>query len=156
MGSVEYTDPQQYLDGWPLPDLRRTRARELVLRALRDALQDDRHIDAETLYQSVLMSGASISLASVYRSLTEFEEMGLIQVHAFTGLRKVYELDVGQSHDHLVNVDTGEIRHLPARSMDACCTAVATEQRVEIVRRSVTLYVRDDLGRRRRKREVCG
>ncbi|QGZ66743.1 Fur family transcriptional regulator [Paraburkholderia acidisoli] len=132
----------RFMGRWPAPELKRTRSREVVLALLYAALREDTHLGAEAFYRRALQAGWSISLSSVYRALADFEQLGLIQVHAFAGLRKVYELDAGQSHDHLVNVDTGEISHLPAPAMDACCAAVAEENGLKVVRRAVTLYVR--------------
>ncbi|POR46305.1 Fur family ferric uptake transcriptional regulator [Paraburkholderia eburnea] len=144
MGNFQHNDRRQLLTGWPLPGLKPTRARGIVLGLLRGALHEDRHVDAETLYRTALTAGDMISLASIYRALADFEQLGLIQVHAFRGMRKVYELDVGQSRDHLVNVDTGEISHLPPQSLDTCCALVAAEREVQVVHRHVTLYVRDN------------
>lgn len=61
----------------------------------------------------------------------------------FQGVRKVYELEAGQPQDHLVNLDTGEISHLPAQAMEDCRVAPAQARGVQIVRRCVTLYVGD-------------
>lgn len=128
---------------WRARGLKRTKARELVHELLRDALSERRHLDAETLYQRALFADEPIALATVYRVLADFEHLGLVQVHAFRGMRKVYELEAGQPQDHLVNVDTGEISHLPPRRVDTCCATLAKEHGVEVVRRSVTLYVRN-------------
>jgi Fur family ferric uptake transcriptional regulator len=123
--------------------LRRTKAREEVHDLLREALIEERHLDAETLYRQALLTNKSVSLATVYRVLADFERLGLVQVHHFEGLRKVYELEAGQPRDHMVNLDTGEIRHLPPQPIETYCTALARERGVTVVRRSVTLYVQD-------------
>lgn len=123
--------------------LKRTKAREIVHGLLQSSLSEGCHLDAEALYQRALFADEPIALATIYRVLSDFEQLGLVQVHAFRGMRKVYEPEAGQSQDHVVNIDTGEISHLLPQRMDACCTALAKEHGVKIVRRSVTLYVRD-------------
>src|SRR5690606_30014478 len=73
------------------------------------ALMDEirpRHMTAEDIYRHLLEQGDEIGLATVYRVLTQFEAAGLVLKHNFEGGQAVYELDRGEHHDHMVDVDT--------------------------------------------------
>lgn len=143
--NVEVADAGKAM--WRAFGLKRTKARRVVHDLLREALREERHMDAEALYRCALHAGERVSLATIYRVLAEFEQAGLVQAHTFTGMRRLYELDVGQSCDHMIDLDTGRIRHLRPEAMDACCRALAERHGVEVVRRSLTLYVRSGAGR---------
>jgi len=68
-----------------------------------------RHMTAEDIYRHLLEEGEEIGLATVYRVLTQFEAAGLVLKHNFEGGHAVYELDRGEHHDHMVDIDTGKI-----------------------------------------------
>jgi Fur family ferric uptake transcriptional regulator len=70
---------------------------------------DDRHLKAEDIYKILLDSGEEIALATVYRVLTQFEAAGLITRHHFDGGHAVFELNDGDHHDHLVDLDSGRV-----------------------------------------------
>ena len=86
-----------------------------------------RHMTAEDIYRQLLAHGDEIGLATVYRVLTQFESAGLVLKHNFEGGHAVYELDRGEHHDHLVDIDTGKVIEF---------------QSPEIEEHSLVLYVR--------------
>ncbi len=67
------------------------------------------HLSAEDVYKTLLEMGEEISLATVYRVLTQFEASGLITKHNFAGEHSVFELRPNQHHDHLVCIKCGKI-----------------------------------------------
>ena len=67
------------------------------------------HLSAEDIYRQLLEHGDEIGLATVYRVLTQFEAAGLVLKHNFEGGQAVYELDRGDHHDHMVDLDTGKV-----------------------------------------------
>ena len=68
-----------------------------------------RHMSAEDVYKAMLESGEEISLATVYRVLTQFEQAGLVTRHHFEGGHSVFELDQGEHHDHILCVKCGRV-----------------------------------------------
>lgn len=70
---------------------------------------DTRHLKAEDVYKTLLEMGEEISLATVYRVLTQFEASGLITKHNFVSEHSVYELKINHHHDHLVCTKCGKI-----------------------------------------------
>ena len=68
----------------------------------------DDHPDAETLYKRAKDVDPSISLATIYRTLSLLEEKKIISKLEIGDGRARYEF-VSKHHDHLVDVDTGDI-----------------------------------------------
>ena len=62
----------------------------------------DRHLSAEEIYQQLYQSDSDISIATIYRVLTQFEAAGLVIRHNFEENHSVFELNHGEHHDHLV------------------------------------------------------
>ena len=60
------------------------------------------HLSAEEIYQQLQESGGNVSMATVYRVLTQFEAAGILIKHKFDDDHAVYELDQGEHHDHLI------------------------------------------------------
>ena len=69
----------------------------------------DWHMTAEDIYQSLRDAQEDVGIATVYRVLTQFEAAGLITRHSFDNGPAVYELDRGDSHDHMVCTETGKV-----------------------------------------------
>jgi len=68
-----------------------------------------RHMSAEDVYKALLGSGDDVGLATIYRVLTQFEGAGIVQRHNFDSGHAVFEMTQDEHHDHMVNVDTGEV-----------------------------------------------
>ena len=86
--------------------LRMTEPRRVIARVLSTATD---HPDAEELHRRANAEDASISLATVYRTVKLFEDAGIIQAHDFRDGRARYEEVPDEHHDHLINVKTGEV-----------------------------------------------
>ena len=70
---------------------------------------EQRHLSAEDVFRILMQEGSDIGLATVYRVLTQFEQAGLLSRNSFDNGKAVYELDLGQHHDHLVCLDCGHV-----------------------------------------------
>lgn len=70
---------------------------------------EDRHLSAEDVYKIMITSGEDVGLATVYRVLTQFEEAGLLTRHHFESGKAVFELNLGNHHDHIVCVKCGRV-----------------------------------------------
>ncbi len=66
------------------------------------AVSDGRHLSAEDIYQQLKAEDQDISLATIYRVLTQFEAAELVIRHNFAEGYSVFELNQGEHHDHLV------------------------------------------------------
>ena len=76
-----------------------TPQRSLLLSTIREA---GTHLDAKELYRRATEKDASISLATVYRSLRLFKEQGLIEQRHLSQVRCSYEMKRLGEHQHLV------------------------------------------------------
>lgn len=68
-----------------------------------------RHMSAEEVYHDLHAGGEDIGLATVYRVLTQFEQVGLVKRHHFEGSSAVFELNQGPHHDHIVCIQCGRV-----------------------------------------------
>ncbi|AKE51172.1 ferric iron uptake transcriptional regulator [Kangiella geojedonensis] len=103
---------------------------------------DERHLSAEDVYKMLLDSGDDVGLATVYRVLTQFETAGLITRHNFEGGHSVFELDDGEHHDHMVDVDDGTVIEFMNDEIERLQHVIAEEHGFEIVDHSLVLYVK--------------
>lgn len=103
---------------------------------------EERHLSAEDVYKMLLESGDDVGLATVYRVLTQFEAAGLISRHNFEGGHSVFEMDDGEHHDHMVNVDDGTVIEFMNDEIERLQHTIAEEHGFEIVDHSLVLYVK--------------
>ncbi|MCE7030982.1 Fur family transcriptional regulator [Jiella avicenniae] len=122
--------------------LRITRQRRTILAIL--AAGGD-HPDALALYRRAAREDPSISLSTVYRTMKVLEEKGAIQRHTFEGGPARFEHADGQHHDHLIDLDTGEVVEFRSDRIEKLQEEIARELGYEIVSHRLELY-----GRRRR------
>jgi Fur family ferric uptake transcriptional regulator len=101
-----------------------------------------RHMTAEDIYRKLVEEGDEIGLATVYRVLTQFEAAGLVLKHNFEGGHAVYELDRGDHHDHMVDIDTGKIIEFESPEIEELQHRIAAEYGYEIEAHALVLYVR--------------
>lgn len=120
--------------------LKVTHPRMRILEMLGQA--QPRHMAAEDIYRRLVEDGDEIGLATVYRVLTQFEAAGLVLKHNFEGGHAVYELDRGDHHDHMVDVDTGKIIEFESEEIEAIQRRIAAEHGYEIQAHALVLYVR--------------
>lgn len=101
-----------------------------------------RHLSAEDIYRRLIASGEDIGLATVYRVLTQFESAGLVLKHNFEGGQAVYEIDHGQHHDHMVDVESGKVIEFTSPEIELLQKEVADRHGYVIEEHSLVLYVR--------------
>jgi Fur family ferric uptake transcriptional regulator len=69
----------------------------------------ERHLSAEDVYKLLISTGEIVSLATVYRVLTQFQQAGLLMQHHFESGKSVFELNSGTHHDHIVCLQCGHV-----------------------------------------------
>jgi Fur family iron response transcriptional regulator len=77
----------------------------------------DRHVTAEQLFASALGKGASLSLATVYNTLQQFGDAGLLRRIGLGGVRNWFDTNT-EDHHHLVVEKTGEIVDLAPHNLE--------------------------------------
>ena len=101
-----------------------------------------RHRTAEDIYRHLMAVGEEIGLATIYRVLTQFESAGLVLKHNFEGGHAIYELDRGEHHDHMVDVDTGKVIEFHSDEIEALQRKIAAQHGYDIEDHALVLYVR--------------
>jgi Fur family ferric uptake transcriptional regulator len=86
--------------------LRITEQRRVIARVLSGVTD---HPDVESLHKRVAEVDPRISIATVYRTVKLFEEAGILERHEFQGGRSRYETVTDGHHDHLIDIDTGDV-----------------------------------------------
>lgn len=119
--------------------LRITGPRRAILKVL--GASDD-HPDVEELHRRVGAVEPGISLATVYRTMNLLYSHGLIERHSFADGRARYETAAGEHHDHLINVETGEVIEFRSDEIERIQTEIARAYGFEIVSHRLDLYVR--------------
>lgn len=100
------------------------------------------HLSAEDVYKSLIDAGEDVGLATVYRVLTQFESAGLVSRHNFDGGHSVFELDRGDHHDHMVDVEDGTVIEFTNDEIEKLQHDIAEQYGFELVEHSLVLYVR--------------
>ncbi len=103
---------------------------------------NERHLSAEDVYRKVLGSDASIGLATIYRVLTQFESAGILDRHNFDDGHAVYELASLDHHDHMVDVDSGEVIEFVDEGIETLQHEIVKRHGYELVDHALVLYVR--------------
>ena len=86
--------------------VRLTDQRKLIAKVMSDS---EDHPDVDELHKRVSDLDSKISIATVYRTVKLFEEAGIIAKHDFKGNKARYEQTTHEHHDHLIDINTGEI-----------------------------------------------
>ncbi|MDR9393455.1 Fur family transcriptional regulator [Roseovarius sp. SYSU LYC5161] len=86
--------------------LRMTDQRRIIAGVLEES---DDHPDVEELYARASARDPRISIATVYRTVKLFEEAGIIDKLEFGDGRARYEDAERDHHDHLIDLNSGEV-----------------------------------------------
>lgn len=122
--------------------IRITRPRKIILAILTET---DDHPDALGIYQRASAIDPSISLSTVYRTMKLLEGLGAIHRHAFEGGPARFEQASGDHHDHLIDLDTGDVIEFHSDKIEALQEEIARSLGYDIVHHRLELY-----GRKRR------
>lgn len=90
--------------------LRPTRQRVALAELL--FAKGDRHLAAEDLHREAVAAGVPVSLATVYNTLHQFNDVGLLRILAVEGQRTYFDTNTSDHHHFFVE-DTNEVMDLP-------------------------------------------
>ena len=124
--------------GVKLTDQRRIIAK--VLSESKENYGETDHPDVDELYNRVSKIDRKISIATVYRTVKLFEEAGIIAKHDFKGGKARYEEVSESHHDHLIDVNTGEIIEFVDNEIEILQKKVAEKYGYNLVDHKLELY----------------
>ena len=117
--------------------LRLTEQRRLIAAVLEDS---DDHPDVEALYARASKQDSEISLATVYRTVKLFEEAGILDRLEFGDGRARYEDARRDHHDHLIDLQTGEVIEFVDKDIEALQEKIAQKLGFELRGHKLELY----------------
>ena len=117
--------------------VRLTDQRKLIAKVMSDS-QD--HPDVDELHKRVNKLDNKISIATVYRTVKLFEEAGVVSKHDFKGSKARYEQAPEEHHDHLIDINTGEIIEFVNEDIEKLQKKVAEKLGYKLVDHRLELY----------------
>ena len=102
--------------------------------------QSSDHPDVDELHQRISKIDEKVSIATVYRTVKLFEESGIFEKHDFKGGKARYEQSPDIHHDHLIDVNTGEIVEFVDEEIEKLQNQVAEKLGYELVDHRLELY----------------
>jgi len=117
--------------------VRLTDQRKLVAKIMSES---DDHPDVDELHKRVSKLDSKISIATVYRTVKLFEESGIIAKHDFKGNKARYEQTTQEHHDHLIDINTGEITEFINEDIEKLQKQVAAKLGYKLVDHRLELY----------------
>ena len=117
--------------------VRLTDQRRLIAKVMSES-QD--HPDVDELHKRVSKVDFKISIATVYRTVKLFEEAGMIAKHDFKGSKARYEETTREHHDHLIDINTGEITEFVDEDIEKLQEKVAAKLGYKLIDHRLELY----------------
>ena len=114
-----------------------TDQRRIIAKVMSEA-QD--HPDVNELYLRVSSIDSKISIATVYRTVKLFEESGIVEKHDFKGGKARYEQSPDEHHDHLIDINSGEIIEFVDKDIEKLQNEVAKKLGYKLVDHKLELY----------------
>jgi Fur family transcriptional regulator, ferric uptake regulator len=118
-------------------DVRLTDQRRLVAKVMSESKD---HPDVDELHKRVNKVDSKISIATVYRTVKLFEEAGIVNKHDFKGNKARYEQTKQEHHDHLIDINTGEIVEFVNDDIEKLQKQVAEKLGYKLVDHRLELY----------------
>lgn len=125
------------LDRCEAQGLRMTEQRRTIAKVLQAS---DDHPDVEELHARANKLDAAISLATVYRTVKLFEEAGILEKHEFGDGRARYEDAEREHHDHLIDVNSGEVIEFVDAEIEALQEKIAAKLGYDLKGHRLELY----------------
>lgn len=117
--------------------LRITEQRRVIAQVL-SAAED--HPDVEELHTRAAAIDSGISIATVYRTVRLFEEAGILERHDFGDGRARYEAAPESHHDHLIDVETGNVIEFVDPELEQLQRQIAEKLGFRLVDHRMELY----------------
>ena len=114
-----------------------TDQRRVIARVLSESSD---HPDVEQLYRRATKIDPRISIATVYRTVKLFEEAQILERHDFGDGRARYEEATDEHHDHLIDVNSGEVIEFVNQAIEQLQEQVAREFGYRLVGHRLELY----------------
>ena len=141
------TSPRSTLTGCPWRDVK-SMLRDVGLRPTRQRMalgwilfgKGDRHVTAEILYEEAVKAKVPVSLATVYNTLHQFTDVGLLRQVAVDGSKTYFDTNVSQHHHFFIEGEN-DLLDIPDADVVVGTTPIPPEG-YEIARVDVVVRLR--------------
>ncbi len=113
-----------------------THQRKLVICILENS---EDHPDVDELFARALEKDSSISIATIYRTVKVLEDAKLIDKKDFGEGKSRYEIS-GKHHEHLIDVDTGDVIEIYNDELEKLKIKIASDLGYELINHKLELY----------------
>ena len=118
-------------------DVRLTDQRKVIAKVMSNSSD---HPDVDELHKRVNKVDKKISIATVYRTVKLFEESGILDKHDFKGGKARYEEAPEEHHDHLIDINSGDIIEFVDKDIEILQNKVAEKLGYKLVDHKLELY----------------
>ena len=123
--------------------VRLTDQRKIIARVMSDSKEkygSKDHPDVDELHKRVSLVDDKISIATVYRTVKLFEEAGILMRHDFKEGKSRYEPLTEEHHNHLIDINSGEIVEFVDKDIEDLQKKVAQRLGYKLVDHKLELY----------------
>ena len=124
-------------DKCKLKGVRLTDQRRVIAKVMSNSKD---HPDVDELHKRVSEIDKKISIATVYRTVKLLEESGIVEKHDFKGGKARYEQSPAEHHDHLIDINSGEIVEFVDKDIEKLQDEVAKKLGYKLVDHKLELY----------------
>ena len=121
--------------------LRLTDQRKVIVKLLEETIIDTKfHPDVDEIHKRAVAIDKKISIATVYRTVKLLEEADIIDRHEFKEGKSRYEAVTETHHDHLIDINSGEIIEFVDDEIEKLKKKIANKLGFELVDHRLELY----------------
>ncbi len=118
-------------------DLRMTNQRRVIAEVL---MESNDHPSIEEILERAQVKDTKVSLPTVYRTVKLLEDAGMLEKHLLKDGRTLYEDKIGEHHDHLIDVTTGDVVEFVSEEIEALQKLIADKLGYQLVDHRLELY----------------
>ena len=122
--------------------LKMTDQRKVILKVLEES---EDHPSVDTVCERAKKVDASISIATVYRTLGLLSELGLVVKHDFGGTFARFEVKPDHDHEHhhhLIDTETGQVIEFQNADMETLTHKIAADLGYDIIDHTFEIFGR--------------
>jgi len=121
--------------------LRLTEQRKVIVRLREETILDTKfHPDVDEIFNRAIKVDKKISVATVYRTVKLLEEHGIIEKHEFKAGKARYEVSTENHHDHLIDINSGEIIEFIDDEIEKLKKKIANKHGYDLIDHRLELY----------------
>ena len=117
--------------------IRMTGQRRLIIKVLENSKD---HPDVETLFERANKIDSKVSIATVYRTVRTLQNAGILEKLEFNDGRSRFEDAVRKHHDHLIDLDTGNVIEFFDKEIEQIQTKIAKKLGYKLIGHKLELY----------------